>query len=98
MCQSLSLNKVAALPVAVSAVWNLAGSRFGKQYYLNVVSPHNLAAITNEYKTVWGNLETPFLPWVIFNNELAHKQYNSVKNEIFQKRNTNRKKSQKVFF
>ena len=53
-----------------------------------------LVEIINDYNTVWAYLENPFPSWFIFNNVFSHEktEYNSVKNEISQKRNINRKK------
>ena len=53
-----------------------------------------LAVIINDFKTVWENLETLFLSWVIFNKifSLEKSRHNFVKNEISQERNINLKK------
>ena len=37
-----------------------------------------LVVILNNYKTVWGNLEIPFLVWVIFNNIFSHKKRDTI--------------------
>ena len=51
----------------------------------------HLVVIINDYKTMWGNLEVPFVLWVKFNNVFYKKEtrYNYIHNEISQKRNKN---------
>ena len=61
---------------------------------------HTLALIKNDNKIVWGNLEIPFLSWVIFNIVFSHEKTgnNSDQNEVSQKGNINRKKASCGFF
>ena len=59
-----------------------------------------LLVLINEYKKVRGNLEVPFLSWVLFTNVFSHEKtvYNSVKNVSELVRNWPGNKSLKITF
>lgn len=54
-------------------VKNLPSLNFGElqiqqSIFFSKTDKRTLLAILNDYETVWGNLEIPFMSWLIFNN------------------------------